>query len=113
MTLAKMTLLAVQFTFAALLLWSCFCRLTKTNSNTHREIRWSVVLEAIAAMLVMGAPLLPMLIPELNGRGGGRWKEWGTPAWIWVLLLVAAATRELVTAKFWRDGPPAHFQGQP
>lgn len=111
MTIAKFILIVVQFTFAGLLLWSCFCRLTKTNEDTHREIRWSIVLEAIAAMLVLGAPLLPMLVPELEGRGAGRWRAWGTPTWIWLVLLVAASARELVTAKYWRHGAPSHFQG--
>lgn len=110
MTVYKVILLAAQFGFAFALLWSCFCRLVKTDRWTVREIRWAIVLEAIAAMLVLGAPVIPLLIPELNGRGAGRWKPWTTPGWIWLVLLVAATAVQLATAKYWRNGVPHQFQ---
>ena len=110
MTRPQILLLLVQTLFAAALLWSCFCRVVKTNAETIREIRWCIVLEACAAGMVLGAPVLPLLIPEFAGRGVFRWQPWTTPAWVWVLLLIAATLMQLVTAKFWRNSPPPDFQ---
>lgn len=111
MSYADALLLGVQFVFAAGLFWSCFCRLVKTNAETIREIRLAIWLESVAAALVMGAPILPLVMPaEFLGHGLVRWQPWTTPAWVWVVLLVAATLMQLVTAKFWRNAPPPDFQ---
>jgi membrane protease YdiL (CAAX protease family) len=103
-------LLLIQIAGAAGLFWSCFCRLVKTDAETIREIRWAIWFESVAAALVIGAPFLPLLVPELYGEDLFRWQPYTTPKWIWVLLLLAATIMQLVTAKFWRRGPPSDFQ---
>jgi hypothetical protein len=110
MPLSKTILLLVQIAFGVGLFYTCFCRLTKTDSSTRREIRWAIVLEAAAGGLVAGAPLLPILVPELNGRGALQWRAWSTPTWVWVLVLMAATVLQLSTARYWRGGVPRDFQ---
>jgi hypothetical protein len=98
--------LAVQLLFAAGLAWSCFCRLVKTSQDTFREVRWSIVLELVAAGAVFGAPLLPMLMPE-----DIRWAAWTTPWWVWLALLTAVALDKFATAREWMaGGPPLSLQ---
>lgn len=103
-------LVAAQMAFAAGLAWSCFCRLVRTDARTEREIRWAIWLQGVAAGLVLGAPILPLLVPELLGHGHFKWQPWSTPVWVYVVLLISAALMQWTTAKFWRDGPPASFQ---
>jgi hypothetical protein len=103
-------LMIVQMVFAAGLAWSCFCRLVRSDTETQREIRLAIWLQGVAAGLALGAPVLPLLVPELHGAGVIRWLPGHTPMWIYVLVLIAATLMQLVTAKFWRDGPPAAFQ---
>jgi hypothetical protein len=100
----------IQFSFASALCWSCFCRLVKTGDHTHREIRWAIWLEFVAGALLMGAPDLPAMVPELRGDDFGRWQPGATPVWIYLLVLIAATLMQLVTAKFWRDGTPHDFE---
>lgn len=110
MTLTKIILLTAQFAFAAMLVWACFCRMVKTNDRTEREVRWSIWMLCVAGMLVFAAPLLPLLVPELAGRGAGRWRAWSTPHWVWLVLLIGATAVHLAASKYWRYGVPEDFQ---
>jgi hypothetical protein len=96
--------LFAQMAMAAAMMYSCFCRLTKTNADTHREVRWAFIFEGMCAGLVMGAPVLPALVPE------ARWEPGTTPTAIWLLLLLSVWLVQLVTAQHWKHGVPAHFQ---
>ena len=98
--------LAVQLVLAAILMWTCFCRLVKTDSETYREVRWAILLEGVAAGMVFGAPILPLLMPrEIH------WRPWTTPTWVWLTLLVAVTLVQLVTARYWTGGKaPQAFQ---
>lgn len=99
-------LLMLQALFAAVLMWSCLCRLVQTDMYTLREVRWAIWFEGVAAGLVFGAPALPMLIPEQ-----AHWQRGTTPTGIWLILLVAMTMMQVVTAKFWASGiVPAAFQ---
>ena len=93
--------LGVQLLAAAILMWACFCRLVKTDADTQREVRWSIHFLFVAAGIVLGAPFLPMLMPH-----EALWEPLTTPAWCWLLLLVATAIVHLVTARAWFDGAP-------
>ncbi len=106
----KAALLCLQMLAAAALAWSCFCRLVRTDVETIREIRLSVWFEAVAAGLVLAAPVLPLLVPQLNGAGMWRWQPWTTPWWIWLALLLSATGMQLVTAQYWRHGTPQDFR---
>lgn len=99
-----LVLVFVQMAFASALLWSCFCRMVRTDDDTIREVRWAIWLESIAAMLVLGAPLLPALAP-----GHVDWPAGSTPLWIWLALLVAATLVQIVTARHWKHGVPLSF----
>lgn len=97
--------LLVQFALSAMLMWSCFCRLVKTDADTHREIRWAIAFEGLAAGLVLGAPFLPLLMHE------AKWRAWTTPGWVWLTLLLAVTLVQIVTARYWQSGKaPEAFQ---
>lgn len=94
----------IQAAVAGALAYSCFCRLVRTDHTTEREIRLVIWLQAVAAGLVIGAPILPLIYPWIN------WKAWTTPWWIWAVLLFACTLMQIVTAKYWRLGVPPDFQ---
>lgn len=99
-------LLVAQLAIAAVLLWTCLCRITRTDENTIREIRWAFVFEGAAAGLLLGAPFLPLLDPHRY-----RWEAGTTPWVIWLVLLAAAAAVQVSTARHWREhGCPVEFQ---
>lgn len=95
--------LTLQIILATALAWSCFCRLVKTNNRTVREVRWAITYEAIAVMTLILAPFLPLLYPYYD------WPPFTTPAFVWILLLAAAALIQIATARHWRDGQPPDF----
>lgn len=99
----KIALSLIQMMLAAALAYSCFCRLVHTDLTTIREVRLSIWFQGIAAGIVGGAPLLPLLHPLF------RWQPWHTPWTVWCLLLLSAVLMQLVTAKYWRDGVPLEF----
>jgi len=97
-------LLTLQLIFASSLAWSCFCRMQRMNSKTKREVRWAVWFESVAALLVLGAPYLPILSPaEVS------WSPGETPTWIWLSLLTASALARIATSKSWVTGVPVAF----
>jgi len=100
-------LLGVQLVLAAMLMWSCFCRLVKTDSDTYREVRWAFLFEGTAAGIVLGAPFLPWLMPEQI-----HWRPGTTPQWAWLALLASVAAVQIVTSRHWvtAKGVPAAFQ---
>lgn len=103
-------LIGIQLVAGLALFYSCFCRLTKTNRDTVREIRWAIWLEGVAAALVAFAPFLPGMVPELAGKGHFKWAYGTTPTWVFVALLVAAALVQMSTSRFWRFKVPEDFQ---
>lgn len=104
-------LLIVQLVLAAMLMWTCFCRSVKTDRDTHREVRWAILFEGIAAGLVFGAPLMPVLMPPSGNHWAPNWPAWSTPLGVWLVLLGAVTLVQLVTAKYWAQGQaPIQFQ---
>jgi len=97
-------LVLLQMVMALGLAYSCFCRLVRTDAETVREVRLAIWFEALAAGLVAGAPIVPLLVPEIT------WSPGTTPRWIWLVLLVAATFVQLVTSRYWRGGIPRDFQ---
>ena len=98
-------LLLVQVMLAIALASTCACRLVKMDSKTIREIRWAFWFETIAALLVLGAPAMPVLWHQYC-----RWAPGTTPLAIWLLLLLAAVLVQVVTARYWHAGVPRQFQ---
>lgn len=105
MTTVDLILVVVQMVLATCLAVSCFCRLVRTDAETIREIRLAIWFEGVAAGLVGGAPILPWLVPEV-----ANWPPGVTPRGIWLVLLVAATSVQIVTARYWKTGVPAVFQ---
>jgi hypothetical protein len=95
----------LQLLLAAMCVWASFCRLTKTDDSTYREVRWSILLQGAAAGLVFGAPFLPTLMPE-----AAHWRPWGTPRWIWLVFVGAVTIQQLVTMKHWLAAQPLIFR---
>lgn len=91
---------------AAALAWSCFCRLVRTDHDTIREVRLAIWFQAVTACLLVGAPVIPLLVPELSHA----WKPWTTPRWIYLAGLASATVMQIVTARYWGDGVPTRFQ---
>lgn len=104
MTKLDAVLVVIQMVLAACLACSCFCRLVRTDCETIREIRMAIWFEAMAAGLVMGAPVIPWLVPEIT------WHPGTTPRWVWLVLLVSATAVQIVTARYWKSGVPSVFQ---
>lgn len=98
------SLLFVQAALAAALMWSCFCRLVKTNAGTLREIRWSIWFLFVAAGLVLAAPVMPLLDQHLG------WPPLTTPLWAWLALLLAIVLVQIVTRRHWRESVPSCYQ---
>jgi hypothetical protein len=105
-------LMILQMVFAGGLAWSCFCRLVWTDHETVREIRWAIWLQCVTSALACWAPILPALVPELHGAGEFRWLPGYTPIWIYTAVVVSTTVMQLVTAQYWRHGPPGDFQNR-
>ncbi|HYE70958.1 MAG TPA: hypothetical protein VD932_05470 [Aquabacterium sp.] len=95
----------VQMAMAAFLAWSCFCRVTKTNGDTRREVRWAMCFEGIAVGVVGGAPIMPWLMPRHFD-----YPLFTTPVLAWLVLLLSILVVQAVTAKHWAAGVPSVFQ---
>lgn len=98
-------LLLLQLVMAAVLCWSCLCRVTKTNGDTRREVRWAMVFEGGCAGLLFGAPFFPWLMPDEFDHPLGT-----TPTWVWLVFLFSILVVQFVTAKYWARGVPHVFQ---
>ena len=76
------------------LLWSCFCRATRTNAQTSLPILLSFWLLSVAALFSTFAPLLISWQPDS----------------VSLLLLASITLVQTVTARYWQQSPPAAFQ---
>lgn len=90
-------LLILHELLCGVLLWSCFCRATRTNAQTHLTILASFYLLSVAALF---ATLAPVLI---------GWE----PDAVSLLLLASIALVQTVTARYWQQSPPSAFQKEP
>lgn len=79
-----------------ILLWSCFCRATRTNAQTSLPILLSFWLLSVAALFSTFAPLLISWQPDA----------------VSLLLLASMTLVQTVTARYWQQSPPAAFQRQ-
>lgn len=84
----------VNTVFCAMLFYTCFCRLVRTNSETFVSIRLAFIGLAAASVAAGLAPLMGNYRPE------------------WPVLVIEGAMTgvQAITALHWRDGVPSHFQ---
>lgn len=104
MNVLHLLLLLLQALLALGLAASCVCRLVKMDASTIREIRLAFWFEALAALLVLGAPAMPILWHQFC-----HWPPGTTPTAIWLLLMLAGLLVQVVTSRYWRFGVPRHF----
>lgn len=84
----------------AALFWTCFCRIVRTDEGTAIPVRLGFVVLASCALACGLAPL-GLLEPLLPGE---------RPNWAQVLIVSAMVTVQGLTARYWRNGVPCHFQ---
>lgn len=98
-----MTAITINTTLCAFLFYTCFCRIVRTDSQTHVPVRLAfVVLASVAAALFL-APF-GVLAPCLNPD---------EPQVSQLVLEGAMCLVQGLTARYWRDGVPCHFQRAP
>jgi len=84
----------INTVLCSMLFYTCFCRLVRTDDQTYSSVKLAFCILAGAAGLCMVAPF-----------------KWGyTPQWPVLVIEAAMALVQALTANFWRDGVPAHFQ---
>lgn len=90
----------LNFVLSCALWWTCFCRVVRTDTQTHLAVRAAFCLLAAVAGACAIAPfgVLEPLLPAAE------------PGVMQLVLLGAMVTVQTLTAKFWKDGVPAHFQ---
>ena len=89
-----MTAIYINTVLCAMLFYTCFCRLVRTNRETHSSIRAAFVLLATAAAWCLFEPLSNGVSPHASQ----------------LLIEGAMVVVQALTAKYWRDGVPEHFQ---
>ncbi len=87
-------LMVVHELLCMALLWSCFCRATRTSLQTEFAILLTFWLLNVAALFAAFAPLLI---------------DWQPDA-VSLLLLASMTLVQTVTSRYWQRSPPAVFQ---
>ena len=90
----SLPLLILHEALCAVLLWSCFCRATRTNRETRIQVLLAFYLLSVSVLVATFAPLV---------------MDW-TPDAVSLLLLASMALVQTVTARFWQQSPPSAFQ---
>ena len=84
----------------AALFWTCFCRMVRTDTQTEIAVRLAFCVLATAALACGLAPF-GVLAPYLPAQ---------QPTAAQIFITLAMVLVQALTARFWRDGVPAHFQ---
>lgn len=90
-------LMILHEVLCAVLLYSCFCRATRTNQDTQIQVVLSFYLLSVSAMVATVAPVAMGWQPDA----------------VSLLLLASITLVQSVTARFWKHSPPAAFQRTP
>ena len=83
------------------LAWTCACRIAKTNDRTRAPVRLAFVYGTSTSLLLAAAPWLDLVWP---------WFPPFRPHEAVLAVLVAVIAFQVATARYWRSGPPRHFQ---
>lgn len=89
-----MGLLIIHEILCAVVVYTTFCRLSKTSHATRFSVRFAIWLMATTVATMLMAPVL-----------------WGWKAdWLDVAMLLSLAIVQVATARQWRDGVPDALQ---
>ena len=92
-------MIAINSLICAALFYTCFCRLVRTSRDTERGVRLAFCVLATASAFCLAAPFVPWLAYKPQA-----------PA----LVITGAMTLvQAITARYWRNGVPCHFQKPP
>lgn len=94
------TIVTVNAALCAALFWTCFCRIVRTDEGTAAPVRLGFVVLASCAIACGLAPF-GLLLPVLPAE---------RPTWAQVLIVGAMVSVQGLTARYWRNGVPCHFQ---
>lgn len=92
-------MIAINTLLCAALFYTCFCRLVRTSRDTERGVRLAFCVLASAAAFCLAAPFIPWLAYKPQGPT--------------LVIEGAMALVQAITARYWRDGVPCHFQKPP
>lgn len=87
-------MITINTLLCAALFYTCFCRLVRTNADTAPAVRFAFCVLAIVAAGCLGAPFVMPYVPPI-------------PA---LAMEGAMVFVQAITAKYWRNGVPCHFQ---
>ncbi len=97
-----MTALELLHVLVCLVLaWTCWCRIVKTNDKTRDTVRLAFVYGTSTSLLLAAAPWLHLVWP---------WFPLFRPHLAVLAALLAVIAFQVATARYWRSGPPRHFQ---
>lgn len=101
-----MTMFALKLTLhtalCLALMWTCWCRQARSNSQTIEAVRMAFWLMFMAAMVLLVAPMGHKLWPDTWPRYRIQWPD--------LAMLASAVLVQFVTARHWHRGVPAAFQ---
>jgi len=82
------------------LFYTCFCRIVRTDVDTVRPVRLAFCLLAAVSVACMVAPLgwLKPVLPAVE------------PPVTQLVMVGSMFVVQALTARYWRDGVPCHFQ---
>ena len=100
----QITLLVLQLVIAVGIFAACFYRLVKTNGQTVDDILLAFWFMAVAALLLLAAPFLPIAAPV-----DCPWPVGTTPVWAYLLFISTSLGVQITTAAHWVRGVPVHF----
>lgn len=104
MTELHQILTLAQMALATAVGYTCFCRLVMMDHGTVTSILLSFWAKGTAALLLAGAPLLPVFAPAEC-----PWPPGTTPLWCFVIYLMTSLAVQVATAVHWRGGVPLDF----
>lgn len=90
----------LNFVLCGAIFWTCFCRLVRTDHNTHMPVRVAFMVLA-GTVLAVGVAPFGWVAPCLPAHAPG------VPQ---LALEAAMFMVQGLTARYWRDGVPCHFQ---
>lgn len=82
----------------------CFCRLVKTDARTVSAVVLAFWFMSMSALLLVGAPFLPLLLPDEC-----PWPVGTTPVWVYLIFMTSTLGVIGATAVHWRLGVPTIF----